>query len=177
MNKLMIGSGPLTKERQGQGWVCVDGDPSSGADIICTLPPLPDIGNDWDMICAIHFIEHLFYEDAKKLITQIHGVLNVGGRLVLEQANLAYVCRVILGEIQPPVNRYPWMKGNPAWCGIWSMYPQPSMIDGNELNHHLYGYTPESLTAVVKECGFEHVSIGAAYGHVVERDFRLEAIK
>ena len=175
----MIGSGDKTKEYQAAGWTCLDGDPNSGADIIACVPSLPEsvTSKKWRVVCAIHFIEHLYYEDAKQLITEIYGVLDKQGRLILEQANLAYVCRVILGEIKPPVEKYPWMNGHPEWCGIWSMYPQPHMINGNELNHHLYGYTPESLLELVKDCGFEHASVGGGGSHVAERDFRVEALR
>lgn len=179
MNRLMIGTDHRTADYQKDGWTCLDGQSDIGADIVAVLPPLPDevTSQEWDEICAIHFIEHLFYEDAKELITQIYEVLKPGGKLVLEQANLEYVCKVVLGQVQPPTGKYPWMGGNSNWCGIWNLYPQPHMVKGNLLNHHLYGYTPQSLTELVKECGFKTVVIGHAFSHVVERDFKLEAVK
>lgn len=175
----MIGSGEKTAEYRAAGWTCLDGDPNSGADIIARVPSLPEsvTSQKWRMVCAVHFIEHLYYEDAKKLITEIYQVLDKHGRLILEQTNLAYVCRVVLGEIDPPLGKYPWMDGNKEWCGIWNLYPQPHMIKGNNLQHHLYGYTPESLTELVKECGFSHVVTAGANSHVAERDFRIEALR
>ena len=179
MDRLMIGTDHRTADYQKDGWVCLDGQDDIGADIVAVIPPLPDCvtGQMWDEIYAIHFIEHLYYDDAKTLIRQIYDILKPDGRLVLEQANLEYVCKVILGEIDPPLHNYDWMDNNPNWCGIWSLYPQPHMTNGNNLNHHLYGYTPQSLTELVKECGFKCVVIGQAFSHVVERDFKLEAIK
>lgn len=173
----MLGSGQMTKQYQADGWVCVDANPAYEPDYVYTMPPLPDMGQKWHEICAIHFIEHLYKEDAKLLISQIYDALMSGGKLILEQANLDYVCRVVLGEIAPPVARYPWMDGNADWFGMYQLYPQPHLLHGNDLNRHRYMYTPKTLTDLVVECGFNQVEIKTAVSHVRERDFRLEAIK
>ena len=181
MSKLMLGGGVQTPNYQRVGWSVLDGSPDYDAEFVATIPPLPPevTAQKWDLVCAVHFIEHLFLADAKVLIEEIYGILPAGGFLILEQANLERVMRFVLGDIRPPVEKYEWMKGDDAWFGMRSLYPQPDQMSGNSLNSHKYGYTPETLTDLVESCGFqrEKIDIRVALRHVSDRDFKLSARK
>jgi predicted SAM-dependent methyltransferase len=177
----MIGGGAETSLHRRAGWHVLDGDATVSPDTHATIPPLPsEITNqEWDIICAIHFIEHLFLDDAEMLMREVYHVLKPGGKLVLEQANLTWVCKAILGDVVVPTHKYPWAKGEERWFTLFSLYPQPHQLVGNELQLHKYGYTPETLTELVHSCGWgiDQITIGHARTHVRERDFRLEAVK
>ena len=181
MSKLMLGGGVETPRYQRVGWTVLDGDERVAPDHVAIVPPVPEqiIAEEWDVVCAYHFIEHLFLDDAKILLKTVHSILKPGGKLILEQANLTWVCRAILGQVQLPVNRYPWMNGDASWLTLRSLYPQPDQMSENDLNIHRFGYTPESLTALVVSCGWtpDHVRTMRPQTHVTERDFRLEAMK
>src|SRR5688572_18174245 len=79
---------PLRKLRIGQrgkgkdGWVHLDSHPS--ADIVATIPPLPDsvASGSWDVIEAIHIWEHFYKWDAEQLARSIHACLRRGGQLI-----------------------------------------------------------------------------------------------
>lgn len=177
MNKLMIGGGELSDQYRQQGWTVLDGEPSTNPDILAILPPLPQFDHEWDVIQAVHTIEHFYYEDARQLIGEIYRSLAPGGLLVLEQANLEWIAKAILGQVELPTVRYPWMAGETKWLMEWALYPQPKQIQGNGLQHHKYMYTPRSLSSLVADCGFSDIKILPSTSHVPERDFRLEAIK
>ncbi len=181
MNKLMLGGGYETPRYRRLGWTILDGEPARAPDIVALVPPFPDevTSKLWNVVAAVHVIEHFYREDALRLVSEIFEILIERGSLILEQADITYVCRVVTGEIVPPVSKYPWMKGDPSWFGLRNMYPQPDQIGDNDLNHHRYAYSPETLTDLVVEAGFDEakVSIKPSFSHVLERDFRLEAVK
>lgn len=181
MPKLMLGGGDQTVHYQRRGWLVLDGDPEVGADFVARVPPLPDEIKDieWSIVKAVHFIEHLYRDDAVKLLAEIYDILAPGGSLILEQGNLEWVCKAILGQVELPTSRYPWMNGDSRWLHIWNLYPQPHQVKGNNLQRHRYGWTPADLQAAAIEAGFSAMKTGcgAATSHVPERDFRLEAVK
>lgn len=169
MRKLLLGSGAWNWP----DWTKIDADPRSFADITHPLPPLPDVvrAQQWDVIMAVHFIEHLYKWDAKILIRQCYEVLAPGGMLILEQPDIAYCARVLLGLEEPPPG------GVPGQFDLWGFYGSPE--DHNPLYGHHWGYTPASLTRMVVQAGFapEHVTIQPAQYHQPVRDFRLEAVR
>lgn len=183
MSKLMLGGGHETRHLQAQGWTVIDAFLDWRADYVQEVPPLPKpvFEQKWEIVKAIHFIEHLFLADAGLLIRQIYEVLADNGLLILEQANLERVMRFTLGDEQPPIDKpaYAWMKGDESWFGMRSLYPQPDQMSGNFLNVHRHGYTPASLIELVVAGGFDadNVTISKARSHVPERDLRLEARK
>jgi SAM-dependent methyltransferase len=168
LNQLLIGSGDWHWE----GWTTLDASASSQADYTATVPPLPDAikRQTWDVIMAVHFIEHLPVWKAEQLLVECHDILAPGGMLILEQPNIAYAAGVLLGQIVPP-------DGNPGQFDMWALYGDPSYRD--ELMLHRWGYTPDTLAEMVTRCGFapEDIEIKPAMYHVPARDFRLEAVK
>lgn len=181
MSKLMIGGGDQTTYYRRKGWTVLDGYARYEPDILAEVPPLPKQvkAQQWNQVKAVHVIEHFFYEVADELLAGIYEVLEPGGRLVLEQGNLEWICKAILNQVPKPVDRYSFMGGDERWMTLWNLYPQPHMIDGNPYNYHLSGWSPSILTAAVVGAGFKpgNVTTGMARSHVRERDFRLEAIK
>lgn len=169
MDKLLLGSGAWNWS----DWTTVDADPQSGANYIHPLPPLPEPvrAQTWDVIMAVHFIEHLYVWDALELITQCHACLNKGGVLILEQPDIAFCARVLLGLETPPPG------GAEGQFDLWGFYGDPTAR--NPYYGHHWGYTPDSLRALVIQAGFqaENVSIQPAQYHQPVRDFRLEAVR
>jgi hypothetical protein len=119
---------------------------------------------------AIHFLEHLASWDARTLLTECYGVLNPGGKLILEVPNIAYCARVLLGEIQPPPG------GAPGQFDMGGFYGDQSFQD--EWMLHRWGYTPLTLSALVEAVGeWTCVLVKPAQYHMPVRDFRVEAVK
>ncbi len=166
--KLMLGSAGW----RAPGWTTIDANPTSGADYITTLPPLPDeaLAERWEVIQALHFIEHLPLWKALELVRQCHEALLPGGVLILEQPDISYCARVLLGQIQPP-------RGAVGQFDMWGLYGDPT--HGDELMLHRWGYTPRSLTDLLVEGGFERdrIRIADAVYHQPVRDFRIEGVR
>lgn len=168
VNKLLIGSGSWHWE----GWTTVDANPRSRADYVATLPPLPVAicACRWTVIQAIHFVEHLCPWEAETLLRQCYECLEPGGVLVLEQPDICYAARVLLGEVAPP-------GGEPGQFDMWPLYGDPTHRDA--LMMHRWGYSPATLTDLLVQVGFrrEDIAVRPAQFHVPVRDFRVEAIR
>ncbi len=165
---LLIGSG----DWNWPDWVSVDGNPASGADYIALVPPLPDAvkRQRYDLILASHFIEHITKFEALALLKECYEILTPSGLLTLEQPNLTYCCKIILGEIDPPEGR------SREQFGLQGVFGRP---DIDPLMGHKWAYSPESLTDLVVEAGFyrENVSILSGKYHESLRDFQLTVFK
>ena len=169
-NKLMIGAG---RKRQ-RGWTTLDADVNTGADIIATLPPLPDavLAQQWDEIEMIHVIEHFYLWEARELLPQLRDVLKMGGKLVIEAPNILYAARVLCGLEQPPRVA----KSKQGKFDMWPLYGDPRGC--NPLYGHRWGYSPETMREELIAAGFDAEKIEElpAQHHVAVRDFRIEAI-
>lgn len=168
MNNLLLGSG----EWHWEGWTSIDADPASGADYICTLPPLPEsvLAQCWDQILAAHFIEHLYQWEAEELLRQCYECLSPGGTLTLEQPNIEYCARVLLGQVEAP-------PGEPGQHSMWGFYGSPK--ERNPLYGHHWGYSPKTLAQVLTRVGFSPSKLTVKPGHYHSpvRDFIIEAVR
>jgi len=167
--KLCIGSGSW---HWGGDWIMLDGDTDNHPDVVATVPPLPDAIKvmRFDFILMSHFVEHLTRQDALILIKECYEILDEGGVIEFDQPNMDYCCRVYLGYIDPPEGY------SREQMGIQGIYGEPYV---HPLMGHKYGYTPETLTKLVVEAGFNQdgIMIEQGHYHIPIRDFTLVAIK
>lgn len=167
-NKLLLGSGTWHWD----GWVTVDADPENHPDVLTQFPPLPKVITErqWDIIMIIHAIEHVAPWKATELLKQCHDCLADKGVLVLEQPNILYAAKVLLGIVSPP-------NGEPGQFDMWPLYGDPT--SRNEWMLHRWGYHPDSLMRALIDAGFsgDSIALKAAQYHQPTRDFRLEAIR
>ena len=168
---LAVGCG---SQRKGDpGWMTLDANPESGADFICELPPFPEAVTRqlWNTVEMIHVLEHFYVWDAKGILKNIYELLSPSGVLVLEQPNLEFCARVLLGQAKCP-GRF-----DPEQCSMWGFYGDPNHRDPHMI--HRWGYTPDSLRQLLVECGFdgEGITQRRAKHHLRRRDFRLEVTK
>ena len=73
--KLDIGCG----ENKKPGFIGIDIDPSSGADIIAPALSLPFTDETVDEVYSSHLVEHFYPEEAQKFFNEIYRVLKKGG--------------------------------------------------------------------------------------------------
>lgn len=168
--RLLLGSGDWAWQPE---WVCIDASPTSPADYHVSIPPLPDAikAQQWDTIMGVHVIEHVVKWDVPQLLCECYECLASEGVLILEQPNILYAVKVLLGQIKPPSD------GEPGQYDYWPIYGDPTHKD--ELMLHRWGYHPESLVTLLIEAGFDPYKImqKPAEYHRPVRDFRLEARK
>lgn len=161
----------LAGDMRRPGWKTLDANPVCGPDILRTLPPLAVEAGSCEEIELCHGIGHFFKWEAEALLHEIYLALAPGGMLTLEQPNLMYAARVLVGLEDP-------IPGTvPGQCDMWPLYGDPNHKD--QLHGIKWGWTPETLTDALVVAGFkrEWVRGAEARYHLPVRDFRLEAVK
>lgn len=168
MHKLSIGSGGVRES----GWLNLDANEQHKPDFVAKVPPLPPEVRciEWDEVQMIHMLSMLYPRQAIELLREIRGALVPGGLLIIEQPDISYCARVLLGEEKVPPDKLHQM-------GYWGFFGDPSHEDPYYTQH--WGYTPKTLGEAVIAAGFapERISLHKARHHVRQRDFRLEVTR
>jgi predicted SAM-dependent methyltransferase len=156
------------------GWYCVDAQQHSKAsrpvDLLhafrfdgkTLLNSLPIYDQQADEVHAYHFIEHVYAWEAPAVIREFRRILKPGGRLVLELPNLEKACKNLL---QKTTDQY----------SMWPLYGDPGTMD--PFMCHRWGYTPKTITALLKGAGFKRIAVlpPQTHGARKNRDMRVEA--
>lgn len=145
--KLNIGCGDGRRE----GFVGVD--IRAGVDIVCAAWEVLDHVSPGSVeeIYSRHMIEHLTREEARRALLVWREALCGGGRLEILAPDLAYHCRQIIDEPDEPSAFRPSISGmEHALCSIYGWQQ-------HEHDLHRWGYTHDTLTALLQECGFINI--------------------
>lgn len=163
--KLNIGCG----HRRMEGYTGVDAVERPGADIIAPAHNIPLADGCADEILAIHLLEHLLPWEAPLALREWHRLLKFGGRLVLELPNLRKCCEnVISGRAGK----------HPNQLGMWGLFGDNRLEDPFMM--HRWGYTPETLSDLLRTEGFTVLGERKTQFHPAgreHRDMRIEALK
>jgi predicted SAM-dependent methyltransferase len=126
--------------------------------------PLPLADGVADEVHSYHFLEHVYAWEAPALVREFARLLKAGGRLVLELPDLRRACQNLIA-------------GTRDQMSMWGLYGDPGHRD--PWMCHRWGYTPETVTALLQANGFEAVRIlpPQTHGAKVKRDMRVEATK
>lgn len=140
-------------------------------DILCDIQKTIFEDNYADEVLSVHTIEHFYYWEAKAVILEWRRILKPGGKLILECPNLLQAARAFTKN--PSRASLPGKEGQMT---MWVFYGDPSWKD--PLMCHKWGYTPQSLIALLKECGLVNVRQEKALFKKREpRDMRVTAVK
>lgn len=165
--KLNLGCGDKILE----GYINVDIAPSRSGkrpDIICDLRNLavfkPDTVSE---ILSIHVFEHFWRWEVDDILREWIRVLKPNGVLILECPNLISACEALLAD--PVVAAG---EGNEGQRSMWVFYGDPKWRD--PLMVHRWGYTPDSLSRLLRKSGLINVRQEPAQFKLREpRDMRI----
>ncbi len=165
--KLNLGCGDKILD----GYINVDVAPSRGGkapDVLCDLHKLDQFSdNSADEILAVHVVEHFWRWEILGILKEWSRVLKPGAAMVLECPNLISACEEFLKN--PDSTARPDKRGQRT---MWVFYGDPAWSD--PLMVHRWGYTPDSLAAVMAEAGLVNIRQEPAQFKLREpRDMRL----
>ena len=123
--------------------------------------PLPD--GCADVLMACHVLEHFFQWEASHVLAEWRRLLKPGGLLVLE---LPDIYKAALNMVNGPFTDQ---------MVIWPLFGDQSHKD--PLMCHKFGYTHQSLTMLLSDCGFTKIAHKPpqTHGKRANRDMRIEA--
>lgn len=156
--RLNLGCG----EKRLRGYINVDlyGTPDEYHDF--TKLPYPE--NSVDEILGVHILEHIFISKIEETLKNWYKVLKTGGRLILEMPDL----KKILGFFQ---------KDDPnLFKTMYALYGK-EVGSGRVEDVHKWCWTFATLKPILEHIGFKDITEKPAKYHMLERDFRVEAVK
>lgn len=151
--KVNLASGRDYKE----GYFNVDNlsmNPNSKVDMVADITKVNFPENSLEEVRLIHFLMYVTPIEALELLHKWRGWLKNGGNLVIETSDAKKIAKLILED----------------GVNIRQMFGY------GDTAGHRWSYTTESLTALLKEVGFNNISTGNITKKP-ERDFTLIATK
>lgn len=152
-----------------EGYVNVDVAPSRAGrrpDVLCDLHSLtPFEDRTADEILSVHVVEHFWRWEVVGVLREWVRVLKPGAKMMLECPNLRSACEEFLRN--PSAG-----PGKDGQRSMWVFYGDPSWRD--PLMVHRWGYTPDTLAAVMTEAGLVNIRQEPAQFKLREpRDMRV----
>lgn len=149
--KLNLGCGPLRIE----GEIGVDRDPGAdGADVCADILALPYEDGTVEQARLSHVLEHFPYRMAPTVLLEVARVLEPGGRIIVGVPDMLETCRKYVEVHETPgLTRAERLSGK--MIGMRHMFGG-QFSDGQE---HLAGWDEETLTDLLRCCGFTSISV------------------
>lgn len=141
-------------------------------DVLTDLKDLSCFENDYaDEILSVHVVEHFWRWEIEAVLAEWIRVLKPGGKMIIECPNLISAAQAFLENPDEAA----W-GGPPGQRSMWVFYGDPSWED--PLMVHRWGYTPNSLMALLNKMGLTNIRQEPAQFKLREpRDMRIVADK
>jgi SAM-dependent methyltransferase len=141
-------------------------------DVICDLHDLAPFDDaSAEEILSVHVVEHFWRWEIADVLREWVRVLQPGGRMIVECPNILSACRTFIEN--PGEYAHQDQRGQRT---MWVFYGDPHWKD--PLMIHRWGYTPESLQALMTEAGLRDVRQEPAQFKLREpRDMRVVGVK
>jgi SAM-dependent methyltransferase len=158
------------------GWehVLLDIDPAGKPDIVCDARNMYDLpGASFDAIYCSHNLEHYFLHDAVDVVLGFLHVLRDDGFIEIRVPDVGELMRLVAQnnwDISDTV--YVSMLGPISVRDMLYGFQKQIEQSGNDFFAHKNGFTRESLTELLTECGFKHCFVSTADIEIVVYAFK-----
>jgi predicted SAM-dependent methyltransferase len=153
IRKLQIGAGDSRLE----GWLNTDILEEPGLAYLDATQPFPLPDHSFHYVFSEHVIEHLSYEDGRKMLHEAARILGPGGKMRIATPNLLQFVRLFQNPKTVEITNY--IPGKLAWHR-WSTKPSAEAFILNlQLSQfgHKFLYDPETLKFALSESGFTSI--------------------
>ena len=161
---------------QYQGWehVLLDIDPGGNPDIVCDARELSRLPRaEYDAVYCSHNLEHYYRHDAPKVLAGFLHVFKQDGFAHIRCPDIGELMRTV---VQRNMDIDDFLYQSPAGPitvrDVVYGYGVKVERSGNDFFAHKTGFTPKSLAAMLKRCGFAHTFIGSANLEIVAFAFQ-----
>ena len=146
--KIYVGCGKDHKE----GYKHCDIGQYPHIDYLCPAWNIPIPPQSMDEIYSRHLLEHLdITKEIPKTLQHWWDRLKVGGRVRVIVPNLEYHCKQIFKK-----GKSPYVESSNFVHAMSSIY---GWQNGNNYMQHKWGYTPDTLKALFKACGYKKIKL------------------
>jgi predicted SAM-dependent methyltransferase len=153
LRKLQIGAGTNGLE----GWLNTDITAEEGLAYLDATKRFPFEDNSFHYVFSEHVIEHLSYDNGKKMLTESYRILAPGGKIRIATPNLLRFVALFQENKTDEMRTY--LKGKLAWHG----WPDYTTVECFVLNlqlrsfGHEFVYDPRTLEAAFASAGFRDI--------------------
>jgi predicted SAM-dependent methyltransferase len=153
VRKLQIGAGDSRLE----GWLNTDIVEEPGLTYLDATQPFPLPDHSFNYVFSEHVIEHLSYEDGRKMFHETARILVPGGKMRIATPNLLQFVRLFQNPKTVEMTNY--IHGKLAWHQ-WPTNPSAETFILNlQLSQfgHRFLYDPDTLKFALSESGFTSI--------------------
>ncbi len=151
--KLQIGTG----QNALPGWLNTDLRPKQQVLAVDATQNFPFADNEFTYVFSEHMIEHLSFEQGRRMLLEIHRVLSDGGKLRVSTPDFDFFLRMFGEKVSSEVNDFMgWHVG--TYTPNLPVHPLSVMNTMFRLWGHKHLYNQETLSSLLQECGFGHIA-------------------
>ncbi len=153
VKRLQIGAGSSRRE----GWLNTDIEPGEGLAYLDATKRFPLEDGVIQYIFSEHVVEHLTYEEGKRMFDEAYRVLAPGGRMRMSTPNLTRF--IELFDKNPSAEAKAYLAGKLEWHE-WPKEPNAAAIILNlQMSSwgHKFMYDVETLGGALTRAGFQNV--------------------
>lgn len=154
---------PLPSVYAGWDHVLLDIDPRGNPDVVCDARELTtQPAATYDSVYCSHNLEHYYHHDARKVLAGFRHVLRPEGFALVRVPDMMALFRTTLDkglDIDDVLYQSP---AGPITVRDF-IYGLGGQIEssGNDFFAHKTGFSPKSLVAILRGCGFPFIYLGA----------------
>lgn len=134
--------------------VCIDADPTVGADVVCDLRQLAASveAESFDGAFMSHILEHFYDDEVPAILTGVASILRPSGQLVVLVPSLLYAAKVIVERgLSAIAYRSPVGYSRP----LDMLYGHASMVETSRYMGHHTGFDAIRLEWRLAQAGFQ----------------------